>query len=207
MPSSRSTSQPNNTRPERQTISRCSPLRALLWQTSVRLWIWLRAAAARAYCWLKLWAAAGTSHNFRTNKASFFTLTAKGGFAIREQHALIILSSPWIRVGCRRQSEVKGGTPSGVGCCPQAAAVRLHNGTADRESHPAALGFGCKKSIEDMVRFIRRQSHTGVTDRDQQLTLVARSRSHDKLAACVPHRLDAIKHQVHEHLLQLHAVC
>jgi hypothetical protein len=42
--------------------------------------------------------------------------------------------------------------------------MRLNNGTADRQSHAAALRFSRKEGIENLVGFFRRQSYAGIAD-------------------------------------------
>src|SRR5208337_5196281 len=91
-----------------------------------------------------------------------------------------------------RQSEVKGRAPSGVSRCPEAATMRLHNGTADCQPHAGALRFGRKERIENLVGLFGRQSHTGVADREQRVTSLAQFRLNRKFTACFLHRLDAV---------------
>src|SRR6266852_2238421 len=100
---------------------------------------------------------------------------------------------------------MKSCAPSTVGACPQPAAMRLHNGAADGQPHAAALRLGRKECREHLVHPLRWQPHAGVTDRELELT-VLQFRLHRKLSAGVLHGLDAVKHEVHEHLLQLHTV-
>src|ERR1700730_10264304 len=89
--------------------------------------------------------------------------------------------------------------------CPETATVRLHNGTADSQSHAAALRLGRIKRRKDLFHLLLWQSHARVTDGELELT-VLQFRLHRKLSAGVLHGLDAVKHEVHEHLLQLHTV-
>src|SRR6266571_7305409 len=100
---------------------------------------------------------------------------------------------------------MKGCTSSVVGSRPHAAAMRLHNGTADGQSHAAALRLGGKKRRKDLIHLLHWQPHARVTDRELELT-VLQLRLHRKLSAGVLHGFDAIKHEVHEHLLQLYTV-
>ena len=46
---------------------------------------------------------------------------------------------------------MKSCAPSTVGACPQPAAMRFHNGTADGQPHAAALGLGGKEGRKDLV--------------------------------------------------------
>src|SRR5271156_5797547 len=84
--------------------------------------------------------------------------------------------------------------------------MRLHNGTTDGQPHPAALRFGREESRKDLVSVSIWQSRTCIADREQPLTILP-LRLHRKLSALVPHGFDGIEHEVHEDLLQLHAVC
>src|SRR5216110_956512 len=86
--------------------------------------------------------------------------------------------------------------------------MRLHDGAANAKSHTGAVGFGSKESIEDLVRLLRGKPYTGVTDRDQKLLVFRSLRPDGELPRpiLVLHRFDAIDHQVHQHLLHLHAV-
>src|SRR5437588_12101459 len=100
---------------------------------------------------------------------------------------------------------MKCGTSSVVGIRPQPAAMRLHDGTADGQSHAAALRLGGKERRKDLIHLLRWQPHTRITDRELELT-VLQFRLHRKLSAGVLHGFDAVKHEVHEHLLELDTV-
>ena len=73
-------------------------------------------------------------------------------------------------------------TSSIVSGRPQPAAVRLHDGTADGQSHAAALRLGGKERRKDLIHLLRRQPHALVTDRELELT-VLQLRLHRKLSA------------------------
>src|SRR5580700_5039615 len=105
------------------------------------------------------------------------------------------------------QGELKRCTAPGSARGRQAAAVRLDDRTADGQPHTSPVFFGRKECIEDLSRLLRGKSHTGITDRDQQLS-VAGFRRDGKLASASHslHGIDAVEHEVHENLLQLHAV-
>ena len=65
-----------------------------------------------------------------------------------------------------------------------------------------------KNALKDLVRLPRWKSHAGIADRDQQLTILAALRLDGEFARS-PHilyRVDPIHHEVHQHLLQLHAI-
>ena len=91
---------------------------------------------------------------------------------------------------------------------PQAAAVRFHNGAADAQSHASAVSLGGKERIKDLVCLLRWKPHAGIADRDQHLTILTALRLDDELARpiYILHRVDAVHHEVHQHLLQLHAI-
>src|SRR6266705_6392206 len=77
----------------------------------------------------------------------------------------------WLRY-LDRQGEMKGRSSSIISGRPQPAAMRLHNGTADGQPHPAALRFGGEKRRKDLVNTLGRQSRPHVTDRELELTVL-----------------------------------
>src|ERR1700719_4292364 len=95
--------------------------------------------------------------------------------------------------------------PSTVGACPQPAAMRIHNRTADGQSHAAALRLGGKERRKDLIHLLRWQPHACITDRELELT-VLQLRLNRKLSAWILHGFDGVEHKVHEHLLELHTV-
>src|ERR1700730_6832756 len=106
------------------------------------------------------------------------------------------------------QGELKGCGTSGGSVGPQEAAMRLNDRPTDGQPHANPLILGSKECPEDLVRLLRAQSRTGIADRDQQLTMVG-FRLDGKLTSATRflHGIDAIEHEVHENLLQLHTVC
>ena len=50
--------------------------------------------------------------------------------------------------------------------------MRLHNGTADRQSHAAALRLGGKEGRKDLIHLLTWQPHARVTDRELELTVL-----------------------------------
>src|SRR5580700_1359317 len=106
------------------------------------------------------------------------------------------------------KGEVKGCTAGRVGGSPQAPAVRFQDGTADPESHAGPLRLGSKKRIKDLIRVLWREAHAGIGHRDQHLIILAPLRLDSELARAIRvfHRVDAVDHEVHEHLLQLHMI-
>jgi hypothetical protein len=87
--------------------------------------------------------------------------------------------------------------------------MRFDDGAADGQSHAGSLRLGRKEGIEDLLRLFWPHSHTRIADRDQKLTIVALLRLDRKFtsSAHVLHGFDAIEHEVHQYLLQLHTVC
>jgi len=87
--------------------------------------------------------------------------------------------------------------------------MRFNDGAADAKSHAGAVGLGSKEGIEDLVSLLRGKPHAGIADRDRKL-LVSRSLRLDSELAPLVHVLHpvhaAIDHEVHHHLLQLHAI-
>src|SRR5260370_31689021 len=91
------------------------------------------------------------------------------------------------------QGELKRGTAPGSARGRQAAAVRLDDRTADGQPHTSPGIFGRKECIEDLFCLLRGKSHTGITDRDQQLS-TAGFRPDGKLASASHslHGIDAV---------------
>jgi hypothetical protein len=63
---------------------------------------------------------------------------------------------------CGRQSEMKRRASSIVACGPQTVTMQFHDGTADRQTHAAALRLRSEEGIEDLVRSSGRQSYSGI---------------------------------------------
>src|SRR5882724_11904625 len=74
--------------------------------------------------------------------------------------------------GLDRQGEMKSCAPSTVGACPQLPAMRLHNRTADGQTHAAALRLGGKERRKDVIHLLYWQPHARVTDRELELTVL-----------------------------------
>src|SRR6202171_2893734 len=91
---------------------------------------------------------------------------------------------------------------------PQPATMRFHDRTADAKSHTRAMTLGGKEGVEDLICLLRGQSHAGVADGYHKFLILDSLRSNSELALCIQafHRIDAVDHEVHEHLLQLHTV-
>src|ERR1700674_3905654 len=87
--------------------------------------------------------------------------------------------------------------------------MRFNDRAADPKSHPGAVSLGGKEGIENLVRLLRGQPHTGIANRHHYLFAIGTPRVDGKLARPIHifHRVDAIHHEVHHDLLQLHTVC
>src|SRR3989442_12543515 len=57
--------------------------------------------------------------------------------------------------------------------CPQATAVCLDNGAADRESHSDSILFCRKERIEDGIRMLRIPAVTGIHHLDQHAVWIS----------------------------------
>ena len=80
--------------------------------------------------------------------------------------------------------------------------------TADPQPYAGAVGFGGDERIENPIRLVRRQTQAGITDRDQHVTVLTAMRLERELAGSIRilHRVDAVDHEVHHYLPQLHAI-
>ena len=86
--------------------------------------------------------------------------------------------------------------------------MRFNDGAADGQSHADPMRLGGKEGVEDLVRLLRRQPHAGIADTHHKL-LVSRSVRLDGEFARplhILHRINAVHHEVHHDLLQLHAI-
>src|SRR5215475_7310734 len=118
-----------------------------------------------------------------------------------------LLNAEWRR-GIGAQNELKYRATWGVGHNPQAPAVGLDDGTADRQAHPHAARFRREKRTEYPLDVLRTDSGSSVGDRYQHAAVVANIRSHSENPTPVHagHGLDRIRDQVHKHLLQLNPI-
>src|SRR5258708_1982243 len=118
------------------------------------------------------------------------------------------LSASFVGFGLDRQSKVKACAAWRVVGCPQATAMRFNDRAADAKSHAGPIGLRGKERIKDLVRLLRRQPHASITDRYQDLLILRSLRIDGEFSPPILalHCVDAIDDQVHEHLLQLHAV-
>src|ERR1700675_2003074 len=76
--------------------------------------------------------------------------------------------------------------------------MRFDDGAADGQPHTSPVILGGEKCLEDLFRLLRGQSHTGIADRDQQLS-ISGFRLDSKLSSASrsPHCIDAVEHEVH----------
>src|SRR5882724_9682331 len=105
------------------------------------------------------------------------------------------------------QREIKACATRRVVFSPQATAMRFKDGTTDAKPHAGPVELGGKEGIKDLVRLLWGKSHAGIAERHQNL-LVFRLRLDHEFPATfyIFHRLNAIDHEVHQHLLQLHTI-
>src|SRR5229473_4032096 len=111
-------------------------------------------------------------------------------------------------LGFGRESEMKTCPARRVVGSPQAATMRFNDRAADPQPHTGALNLRSEECIKDLVCLLRRQSHAGIADRQHDL-LVFRSLRFDCEIPCPLHFLhciNAVDDEVHQHLLQLHAI-
>jgi len=110
--------------------------------------------------------------------------------------------------GCGGQGELKSCAAPGRTRGPQATAMGLDDRAADGQAHTSAVILGGKECFEDLFRLLGWQSHTGIADGDQHLTVVGlRLDSELTFATSFLHGIDTVEHEVHENLLELHMVC
>src|SRR5260370_33174689 len=86
--------------------------------------------------------------------------------------------------------------------------MSLDDGAADAKSHAGSVRLGSKESIEDLFRLLWGQPHSAVSDGHHNFLVLHSLRPDGEFARPIRvlHRFDAIDHEVHQHLLQLHAV-
>src|SRR5712672_1272986 len=80
------------------------------------------------------------------------------------------------------QGELKSCTTPAVTGGPQSASMRLNDRSTDGQPHAGPVNLGGKECLEDLFRLLRGESHSGIADRDQQLT-IADFRLDGKLAS------------------------
>src|SRR6266404_9067249 len=103
---------------------------------------------------------------------------------------------------------MKTGSARRVVGSPQTAAMRLNDGPADGESHTRAVRLGGKERLENLVPLLRGQTHSAISDGHQNLLVFRSLRFDSELARPmhILHRIHAIEHEVHQHLMKLQAI-
>jgi len=99
---------------------------------------------------------------------------------------------------------MKSRARSGIGCGPEAAAMRLDDGTTNGQAHPDAIRLRRIKCIEHLVR-LGAQADARITHRDQQVSTIRAVRLDGNFTCGTQplYGLDAIEREVHQNLLQL----
>src|SRR3984893_4291289 len=115
-------------------------------------------------------------------------------------------SSPLLPEAVAGQRELKRRATSHIGARPQAAAMRLDDPPTDGQSHAGSLRFGGEERLENAFGFLSRKPDARVTHRNQELTIFGSLRRDAQFTAFILLGLDAIEHEVHQYLLQLHTI-
>ncbi len=70
------------------------------------------------------------------------------------------------------------------------------------------MRFGSKKRIEDLVRLLRGQPYASIANGDQKLLVFRWLRLNREFPGPIHvlHCIDAIDHEVHQHLLELYTI-
>src|SRR5271165_3981298 len=110
------------------------------------------------------------------------------------------------RLSLAGQCELKDGTPFCVGARPQAAAMRLDDPPTDGQSHTGALRFCREECVENALGLIDRKTDARITHRNLELAMLGPFRCDGQFTTRLSHCLDAVEHEVHQNLLQLHAI-
>ena len=86
------------------------------------------------------------------------------------------------------------------------AAMRFDYAPTDRQSHTGALWLGREECLENAFGFVGGKPDAGIAHQNPYLTILAFLRCNGQLTTGVLHRLDGVEHEVHQNLLQLHAI-
>src|SRR5258707_462405 len=118
------------------------------------------------------------------------------------------LRASFRRLGLGGYTEAKTCAARGVVGSPQAATMRFDDGAANAKPHAGPVGLGSKEGIEDLFLLLWGQPHAAVRDGHHNFLVFLQLRPNCELACpiYVLHRFDAIDHEVHQHLLQLHTI-
>jgi len=107
------------------------------------------------------------------------------------------------------QAKTKYRTSTGLVLCPQATAMSFNDGTSNRQSHPHAALFGREERVKDSLQDIRADPRTGIRNRQLRRVLVNKlcpNRTPANIASSLGKRIDCIRNQIKNDLLQLNAV-
>src|SRR3954471_6372887 len=110
--------------------------------------------------------------------------------------------------GWRQRERERRPWPS-VGRCPYPSAVRLDDGTGDRQSHAHPVGLGGEEGIEQLMHILGIDANPIVPHLYPHLAVFVLARPDQQFTAAVGngcHGLDAVDRQIHDHLLQLDPV-
>src|SRR3982751_5218485 len=110
--------------------------------------------------------------------------------------------------GFAGNQEGKRGARAVVWSCPQPAAMRLDDRTADAKPHAGAVRLRREERVEDLLRDVRLKPDARVTDGNKNLLVLSWLHRDQDLSRAIDvlHRFDAIDEQIHRDLLQLHAI-
>src|SRR3982074_315619 len=86
--------------------------------------------------------------------------------------------------------------------------MRFDDGATNAKSHAGTIRLGSKEGIEDVLCVLWVQPQAGIRDGYLYFLFFRSVGADDQLASPIRvfHRIDAIDHEVHEPLLQLHAI-
>src|SRR3981081_3237798 len=86
----------------------------------------------------------------------------------------------------------------GLVLCPDSALVRQNNGARDGEPDPHALLLGREERVEDLGEPVRRNSRTGITDRNYSRLFPVQFRAthHSPSVGYRSHRIHTVHNQV-----------
>ena len=103
--------------------------------------------------------------------------------------------------------ERKRGAAVGIVLGPDPAAVRFHDGAADRQAHPHPAGFGGVERVENTRELVGRDTRALIPHGNVHSGIGVQRPDHDppRLARGA-HRFHAVEHEVEQHLLDLDPV-
>src|SRR3984957_845388 len=113
---------------------------------------------------------------------------------------------PQTRLWLHRQRELESDAPSRIGAGPKTAAMRLDDPAADGQPHARSIRFGGEKRIENALKASFGKANPAIAHGDKEVTILRPRRGNVEFATPLLHGLDAIEHEIHQNLLQLHPV-